>query len=161
MVVVVDGNNHRLALWRLVDDTVWRHLGTHGTAPGQFTYPNAVALTGSGDLVVTDQGRVQVLSVDGAVLSVLDSTMVTDVGQLGEVLLGVAVCSGTDEIFVTDRQNHRIIALTWSPPSHVRFFFFSSILILFYFSPGSSFSMAFTCAGRCRSVGRCQVLEHG
>jgi hypothetical protein len=43
VVVVADCLNHRLSLWRLGDGTVWKHLGSKGTEPGQFNYPKAVA----------------------------------------------------------------------------------------------------------------------
>ncbi len=115
MVVVADNWNHRLALWRLGDGTVWKHLGSQGTEPGQFTNTLAVAVTGAGALVVTDEHRVQVLTVDGAVLCVLDPTAVVGVGRLGRNLFGVALYPGTDEILVTDYDNHRVVALSWSP----------------------------------------------
>ena len=115
MVVVADNENHRLALWRLGDGTVWKHLGSQGTEPGQFTEPQAVAVTGVGALVVTDFYRVQVLTVDGAVLCVLDPTALVGVGRLGPSLHGVALYPGTDEILVTDWDNHRVVALSWSP----------------------------------------------
>ncbi len=115
MVVVADRYNHRLALWRLCDGTVWKHLGSRGTEPGQFTSPGAVAVTGAGALVVTDERRVQVLTVDGGVLCVLDPTAVVGVGRLGLYLFGVALYPGTDEILVTDDNNHRVVALSWSP----------------------------------------------
>ena len=113
--MVADLNNHRLSLWRLGDDTVWKHLGSEGTEPGQFFNPQAVAVTEAGALVVTDQHRVQVLTVDGAVLCVLDPTAVVGVGRLGTVLFGVALYPGTDEILVTDYLNYRVVALSWSP----------------------------------------------
>ena len=122
MVVVVDYGNHRLVLWRLSDGTVWKQLGSQGTEPGQFTSPRAVAVTSTGALVVTDDHRVQVLTVDGAVLCVLDPTAVVGVGRLGLFLYGVTVCADTDEILVTDYNNHRVVALTWSPPSQVHSF---------------------------------------
>ena len=115
MVVVADMSNHRLALWRLGDGTVWKHLGSQGTEPGQFNFPQAVAVTGAGALVVTDEHRVQVLTVDGAVLCVLDPTAVVGVGRLGDSLSGVALYPGTDEILVSDWSNHRAVALSWSP----------------------------------------------
>ena len=110
--MVADTNSHRLSLWRLRDSTVWKHLGAQGTQPGQFTYPRAVAVTGSGALVVTDEHRVQVLTVDGAVLCELDPSAVAGVGRLGQYLYGVAVCPGTNEILVMDSSNHRVVALT-------------------------------------------------
>ena len=67
VVVIADVSNHRVALWRLGDGTVWQHLGSKGTEPGWFICPMAVALTGARALVVTDNHRVQVLTVDGAV----------------------------------------------------------------------------------------------
>ena len=115
MVVVADLGNHRLALWRLGDGTVWKHLGEEwGSEPGQFSFPEAVAVTEAGALVVTDEYRVQVLTVDGAVLCVLDPTAVVGVGRLGSNLYGVALYRGTDEILVTDQNNHRVVALSWS-----------------------------------------------
>ena len=132
MVVVVDMGNHRLVLWRLGDGTVWKQLGSQGTEPGQFTYPRAVALTSTGALVVTDQHRVQVLTVEGAVLCVLDPTAVAGVGRLGDNLNGVTVCADTDEILVTDYHKHRVVALTWSLPFQVLCFFFFSFLFAEY-----------------------------
>ena len=96
MVVVVDYGNHRLSLWRLGVDTVWKHLGSEGTESGQFTKLKALAVTGAGALVVTDEYRVQVLTVDGAVLCVLDPTAVVGVGRLDSELKGVALYPGTD-----------------------------------------------------------------
>jgi hypothetical protein len=122
VVVVVDCGNNRLVLWRLRDGTVWKQLGFEGTAPGQFMTPLAVAVTSTGALVVTDHHRVQVLTVDGAVLCVLDPTALAGVGSLSSNLEGVIVCVDTDEILVTDCDNHRVVALTWSPPSQVRLF---------------------------------------
>ncbi len=119
MVVVVDHLNHRLVLWCLGDSTVWKQLGSRGFEPGQFTNPFAVAVTNAGSLVVTDRHRVQVLTVDGAVLCVLDPTTVAGVGRLNSAMLGVTVCAETDEILVVDSHNHRVVALTWSPPSQV------------------------------------------
>ncbi len=115
MVVVADYYNYRLSLWRLGDGTVWKHLGSKGTEPGQFTFPQAVGVTGAGALVVTDRHRVQVLTVDGAVLCVLDPTAVVGVGRLGESLSSVALDPCTDEILITDYHNHRVVTLSWSP----------------------------------------------
>jgi DNA-binding beta-propeller fold protein YncE len=115
VVVVAEFCNHRLSLWRLGDGTVWKHLGSHGTQPGQFTYPRAVAVTGAGALVVTDDRRLQMLTVDGAVLCVLDPMALVGVGRLGDIMCGVALYPGTDEILVTDDGNERVVALSWSP----------------------------------------------
>ncbi len=119
MLVVVDAHNNRLVLWRLGDGTVWKQLGSQGKEPGQFIAPRAAAVTSNGALVVTDQHRVQLLTVDGAVLCVLDPTAVAGVGRLGRDLEGVTVCAGTDEILVADSENNRMVELTWSLPSQV------------------------------------------
>ena len=80
-------------------------------------------MTGAGARVVTDAYRVQMLTVDGAVLCVLDPTAVVGVGRLGVDLAGVAVFPGTDDILVTDDTNHCVVALTWNCMSEVHFDF--------------------------------------
>ncbi len=119
VVVVADTCNDRLSLWRLGDGTVWKHLGSQGSGPGQFIWPQAVAVTGDGFLVVTDQCRVQVLALDGTVLCVLGPEADID-NQLDVYLYGVTVCAATDEIVLTDYRNQRVVALAWLPPSNVR-----------------------------------------
>ena len=62
----------------------------------------------------------QVLTVEGAVLCVLDPLnpiMDDGVGrlQLGGSHYGLAVYPGTDEILFTDSCNDRFLALSWSP----------------------------------------------
>ncbi len=121
---MVDYGNDRLVIWRLRDGSVFKHIGSHGTAPGHFTKPCAIALTSSGALVVTDEHRVQVLTVDGAVVCVLDPTAVAGVGQLGLNLYGVSVYPGTDDILLTDWANHRVVALMLNRNSEVHCFIF-------------------------------------
>jgi hypothetical protein len=130
VVVVVDRGNSRLSLWRLngVDGICWKVMGSEGRLPGQFTDPRAVAVLSSGALVVTDEHRVQVLTVDGAVLGVLNTLQlgVAGVGPLGEYLRGVTVCAGTDDILVVDSANCRVVELMWTrAPSNVRRCLFS------------------------------------
>jgi hypothetical protein len=131
VVVVADSTGDQLAFWRLRDGTNWKHIGSRGTTPGKFDHPEAIALTSSGELVVADHHRVQVLTVEGAVLCVLDPTAVAGVGRLGTHLRSVALFPGTDEILVVDPDNHRIVALTWTRPCHVRFssFFFVCVCV--------------------------------
>ncbi len=116
VAVVVDTDNHRLALWRVRDGTVVRHVGSKGTAPGQFKYPQAVTLvparaTGSGEawLVVADtfNRRVQVLTRTGTAVHVLQGDAVI---PLSHDLLGVTVCLVTGEVLVTDGDNHRVVS---------------------------------------------------
>jgi tripartite motif-containing protein 71 len=116
VAVVADTHNHRLALWRVRDGTVVRHVGSWGAAPGQFSYPQAVTVvparsTGTDEawLVVADTGnhRVQVLTCTGTVVCVLQGDAVI---RLGGSLRGVTVCIGTGEVLVADNSNHRVVS---------------------------------------------------
>ncbi len=116
VAVVADTGNHRLALWRVRDGTVVRHVGSQGAAAGQFNYPTAVTVvparsTGTDEswLVVADSlnHRVQVLTRTGTVVRVLQGDAVI---KLGNWLTGVTVCIGTGEVLVTDCYNHRVVS---------------------------------------------------
>jgi tripartite motif-containing protein 71 len=116
VAVVVDTSNHRLALWRVRDGTVVRHVGLEGAAAGQFNYPTAVTVvparsTGTDEswLVVADSWnhRVQVLTRTGTVVRVLQGDAVI---KLGRWLYGVTVCIGTGEVLATDYNNHRVVS---------------------------------------------------
>jgi tripartite motif-containing protein 71 len=115
VAVVADTFNHRLALWRVRDGTVVRHVGSKGAAPGQFICPQAVTVvparsTGTEEawLVVTDViCRVQVLTLTGTVVYVLQGDAAI---ELGLSLPGVTVCIGTGEVLVTDKSNHRVVS---------------------------------------------------
>jgi hypothetical protein len=116
VAVVADTYNHRLALWRVRDGTVVRHVGSQGAAPGQFSCPDFVTVvparsTGTDEswLVVaeSDNHRVQVLTRTGTVVRVLQGDAVI---KLGYWLCGVTVCIGTGEVLVTDNDNHRVVS---------------------------------------------------
>jgi DNA-binding beta-propeller fold protein YncE len=116
VAVVADTHNDRLALWRVRDGTVVRHVGSKGAAPGQFQYPRAVTVvparsTGSDEawLMVADSynHRVQVLTRTGTVVCMLQGDAVI---KLGSWLSGVTVCIGTGEVLVTDYQNSRVVS---------------------------------------------------
>ncbi len=114
VAVLADHRNHRLALWRVRDGTLARHLGSRGDGPGQFLRPSAVTVvpagaTGNAEawLVVADQYRVQVMTRTGAVVRELRG----DAGiKLGLWLGGVTVCESTGEVLVTDRDNDRVVS---------------------------------------------------
>ncbi len=159
VVLVADCCNHRLALWRLRDGTVWMHLGGEGGEPGQFSQPQAVAVTRSRALVVTDTQRLQVLALDGSVLCVLRLDLQTiGLGRLGLCLwalsscgiqpvwrgrrglgynlFGLIVCADSNDIIVTDWNNHRVLTLMWSPGwlrSTTLFFFVFLCFFLVFF----------------------------
>jgi hypothetical protein len=126
VAVVADSWNSRLALWRVRDGTVVRHVGSQGAAPGQFNHPSAVTVvparaTGSDEpwLVVADEGnrRVQVLTRAGMVVRVLQGDAVI---QLSSDLYGVTVCLGTGEMLVTDYINHRVVSWRLSDSGGLR-----------------------------------------
>jgi hypothetical protein len=95
VAVVADTFNNRLALWRVRDGTVVRHVGSEGAALGQFCLPSAVTVvparsTGTDEawLVVGDSSnhRVQVLTRTGTVVRVLqgDAVIRFDGGGAGD-----------------------------------------------------------------------------
>jgi hypothetical protein len=117
VAVVADTNNHRLSLFRVDDDTLLRHVGSAGAAPGEFNHPAAVSvvssrLTESDEawLVVSDMHnhRVQVLTLLGGVVRVLAAG--DGVGPLNNVLNSVTVCVATGEVLVSDSLNHRVVS---------------------------------------------------
>jgi hypothetical protein len=117
VAVVADTWNHRLSLFRVDDDTLLRHVGSRGAAPGQFEYPSAVSVvsseaTGSGEawLLVGDSHnrRVQVLTLLGAVVRVLVAG--DGVDPLSHLLMGVTVRVATGEVLVSDTCNHRVVS---------------------------------------------------
>jgi hypothetical protein len=116
VAVIADTWNHRLALWRVRDGTVVRHVGSEGAAPDRFSYPYAVTVvparsTGTDEawLVGTDSNnhRVQVLTRMGTLVHVLQSDAVI---KLGDWLSGVTMCIGTGEVLVSDYNNHRVVS---------------------------------------------------
>jgi DNA-binding beta-propeller fold protein YncE len=116
LAVVADTFNHRLALWRVRDGTVVRHVGSPGAAPGHFYFPSAVSVvparaTESDEpwLVVVDgvNHRVQVLTRTGTVVRVLQGEAAI---PLSSSLYGVTVCLGTGEVLVSDCKHHRVVS---------------------------------------------------
>ncbi len=135
--MVVDCFNNRLSLWCLRDSSLWKHLDSR-LKKKLFIHPRAVAVTQAGALVVSDGSdlafyRVQVLTMDGKVLSVLNPSRFPLVGELMSCPRGVAVCVGTDDILVTDGVGRRIVAMTWVPVSKVQSLYTHTIDILDYY----------------------------
>ncbi len=117
LLAVADTNNHRVVLYRLNDGTVWRTLGCEGSAVGQVRHPSAVAtlptvLLGRTCMAVADSEnrRVQVMTLDGVVLHVLEGSDDHGIGRLSNELRAVAVCLLSFEVLVTDTAAHRVVA---------------------------------------------------
>ncbi len=92
-------------------------VGVPGRAPGQFSYPRAVAVDAQGRIYVADSGnnRVQVFNPDGSFLRQFGSTCKLDTregctgdgrGQFNEPW-GIAV-DGEGNVYVADTWNHRV-----------------------------------------------------
>ena len=85
-----------------------KSFGTHGSAPGQFNYPEGVAMDGEGSILVCDYNnhRIQQFSPTGKHLK--------SVGTNGNGPLqfnkpiGIAVHSHTHKVYIADTYNHRI-----------------------------------------------------
>ncbi len=118
VAVVADSNNHRLALFRVRDGTLVRHVGSVGAAPGQFDCPSAVTVvpaparaTGNDEawLVVADENnhRVQVLTRTGSVVRILQGDAVV---ELSSNFPGLTVCVATGEVLVTDTDSYRVVS---------------------------------------------------
>jgi tripartite motif-containing protein 71 len=123
LVAIADTGNERVVLYRLHDASFARHFGSRGSAPGQFHYPNSIAVVPSyytpddhsGWLAVGDEGnrRVQVLTQLGQVMRVLQGDAANGLSPLSMYLCGLTVCTGVDgqaEILVADTSNHRVLA---------------------------------------------------
>ena len=90
-----------------VQGTFVRTWGSQGTANGQFHNPAGVAVSGAGEVYVTDynNNRVQVFRADGTFVRTWGS-LGTANGQFNYPV-GVAV-SGAGEVYVADYSNNRV-----------------------------------------------------
>ena len=86
-----------------------KSFGTHGSAPGQFNYPEGVAMDGEGSILVCDYNnhRIQQFSPTGEHLKT--------VGTNGPLQftnpVGITVHPHTHKVYVADSFNHRIQVL--------------------------------------------------
>ena len=84
-----------------------RRWGSEGAGPGQFRYPQGLAVSSGGDIVVcdADNTRVQVFRADGTFVREW-GTYGTAPGQFQDP--HSASVSSADEVFITDFLNHRV-----------------------------------------------------
>lgn len=117
-IIVTDTNNHRVQVFDLrmssssssssESGRVLKTIGSEGSAAGQFKFPRGVAMDDSGHIIVGDSGnnRLQVFAPEGQ--------FIRSIGTWGSAegefkgIEGVAVDSNQGNIFVCDRENHRI-----------------------------------------------------
>ena len=85
-----------------------RSFGTKGAKEGQFTYPDGVAITNDGHILVTDNFRLQKLTTDGVCVKSVGGSE-SGSGQLQfNIPKGITVHPTTGQIFVADGDNNRI-----------------------------------------------------
>ncbi len=82
--------------------TFLTRFGSTGDEPGQFHAPHTIAVDGRGRVYVSDIKGLQVFDADGRFLEQLD---------VGRTLFGM-VFNDRDELFVVDRNAHRVMKIT-------------------------------------------------
>jgi sugar lactone lactonase YvrE len=102
-VYVADYGNHRIQKFNH-QGALLTKFGNSGYAYGQFSYPSDVAVDGQGNVYVSEDSRIQILTADGRYL-VFGSHGKAD-GQLDRVT-GIAV-DGQGNIYVTEANNGRL-----------------------------------------------------
>ena len=111
-LVVCDGNNHRIQVFRYSDGTHLRSIGSRGVGNGQFDNPFSIAFDGAGHIVVSERSshRVQVLRYsDGAHVRTIGSYGSGN-GRFYNPYGGIAIDSD-GRIVVADTYNHRVQVL--------------------------------------------------
>jgi len=96
---IADFYNHRILY---SDGSSWQSFGTEGNAPGEFYYPTDVHL-GDDKIYVADayNNRVQILSLDGSVISVF--------GREHDINAATGIYVSDTNVFVTDFENDRVL----------------------------------------------------
>jgi len=119
-LVVSDGGNHRIQVFRYMDGAHLRTIGSRGAGIGQFNLPWGIAFDGAGHIIVceADGNRVQVLRYsDGAHVCTFGSEGSGN-GQLNNPS-GIAV-DGEGNIAVYDGGNHRVQVHRLSDGAYIR-----------------------------------------
>ena len=100
-VFVADSGNHRVAVFNQ-DGKLIRTIGSQGTGPGQFSGPNAVAISPDGGLYVSDQTnhRIQVLTPQGVYIREFGKGQLSSQHKL--------LFSDDKHVLVADYSNHRV-----------------------------------------------------
>jgi DNA-binding beta-propeller fold protein YncE len=119
-LVVCDGDNHRIQVFRCSDGTHLRSFGSRGAGNGQFYCPWGIAFDGAGHIVVSEDGgsRVQVLRYsDGAHVRTIGSRGSCN-GQFSYPT-AIAV-DGEGNVAVFDGGNARVQVYRLSDGAHIR-----------------------------------------
>ena len=88
-----------------------KSFGTEGTKEGQFTKPRGVTISHDGHILVTDNNRLQKLTFEGDCVKSVGSSETGNGPLEFQFPIGITVHPTTGQIFVADRDNHRIQVL--------------------------------------------------
>jgi len=119
-LVVSDGDNHRIQVFRYIDGAHLRNIGSRGAGNGQFNGPWGIAFDGAGHIIVSEHTghRVQVLRYS-------DGAHVLTIGSQGSgngqffYPSGIAV-DGEGNIAVCDQGNARVQVHRLSDGAYIR-----------------------------------------
>ena len=88
-----------------------KSFGKRGTKEGQFTNPRGVAISHDGYILVTDEHRLQKLTLEGDCVKSVGSSKTGNGPLQFNVPRGITVHPTTGQIFIADKYNHRIQVL--------------------------------------------------
>ena len=88
-----------------------KSFGTKGTKEGQFAKPHRVAISHDGHILVTDNHRLQKLTFEGDCVKSVRSSKTGNGPLQFNIPIGITVHPTTGQIFIADRDNHRIQVL--------------------------------------------------
>jgi len=122
-ILVADSGNHRIQAFDELGSFVSAYGGP-GSGPGQFQYPQGLAVDGGGQVIVADMGnhRLQVLSFNGTSFGFLRSITTgllapTGVAASGDGLIAVAD-TGNDRVVVLDAEGNLLAEYTEPNDGH-------------------------------------------
>jgi len=118
LLMVVDRTNHRVQVFSCDDDdegfSFVSKFGEAGDRPGQFQYPNGIAIDHDHDrILVTDRGNCRVQS-----WSLSDQSLLSCIGQYGTGDLefklpeGIVIDNHHRRIIIADTNNNRLVFLS-------------------------------------------------
>ena len=109
-VVVTENGAHCITILNKEGKKV-KSFGTRGTSKGQFTCPRGVAISHDGHILVTDNHRLQKLTFEGDCVKSVGSSKTGNGPLQFNVPRCITVHPTTGQIFIADRDNHRIQVL--------------------------------------------------
>ena len=106
-MIVTENSLHCISVYDKEGKKV-QSFGSKGTEKGQFTQPRGVAVTNDGHILVTDNHRLQKLTLEGRCVMSVGSSKAGSGPLQFHIPMGISVHPTTGQIFVADEYNHRI-----------------------------------------------------